>query len=287
MSLLTVRKWLNKRPIKRKSMIDDYEAKILATYMKYMIYYPNGNLINSSNLLGNLIQFELYKDMKILDIGACFGKNWCLYPKISQLNLEIVDQSLLNIKVTQQKLSDKGTMTRVRQMDYTALEYDSHFFDRVISKIGFQMQSIEEQRAALKEANRVVKAKGTHYVVVKEQSLKDGLYQLMIDFDHQIQIKDPFSTEIIEVEPYLETLYENVNSIEGEADYLIYDDKQCIALFLTCEDPNYIDYIVKRHLGQQFSKFLQAKFESQGTIVLKQKYKVFKCQNKKKQLKSI
>lgn len=143
-SLLTVRKWLNKRPIKRKSLIDGYEAKFLNTYMKYMIYYPNFKLTNISKLLGSKIHFEIYKDMKILDIRVCFGFNWCFHLKVSELNLETVDQSLLNIKLTQKKLLAKGVTTPVRQMDYAALQYDSHFFERVISKIGFQIQSIEE-----------------------------------------------------------------------------------------------------------------------------------------------
>lgn len=64
--------------------------------------------------------------------------------KVSELNLETVDQSLLNIKLKQKKLLAKGVTTPVRQMDYAALQYDSHFFERVISKIGFQIQSIEE-----------------------------------------------------------------------------------------------------------------------------------------------
>ena len=51
-------------------------------------------------------------------------------------------------------------------------------------------------------------------------------------------------------------LYENVDSIEGEANHLIRDVKQCMSLFLSYEDQNYINYIVKRHLGKQFNEFL-------------------------------
>ncbi len=53
----------------------------------------------------------------------------------------------------------------------------------------------------------------------------------MMEFDNKIQIKDPLSTDIIDIDSYLETLYEEVNGIEEEVYYLIYDDKQCIALF--------------------------------------------------------
>ena len=146
-SLLTVRKWLNKRPIKRKSLIDDYEAKNLNTYMKYMIYYPNFNLTNISKLLGSKIHFEIYKDMKILDIGVCFGFNWCFHPKVSEFNLEIVDQSLLNIKLTQKKLLAKGVTIPVRQMDYAALQYDRHFLIVSFQKLVFKYSLLKNKKS--------------------------------------------------------------------------------------------------------------------------------------------
>ena len=66
-------------------------------------------------------------------------------------------------------------------------------------------------------------------------------------------------------------LYEQIDVTEYEANHLIRDVKQCMSLFLSYEDENYINYIVKRHLGKQFNEFLEMKFKTQRSHYFKEK----------------
>ncbi len=272
---------------RKKYISDDYQAKVLNLVMKHMTYYSASNFSDFFEWIVENMHFEPYKNLKILDIGSCFGQSWVRHPKISQLNIEVVDQALLNIKLAQQQILTNNFLVPIRHMCYTQLNYDSHIFDCVISKIAFEVQTIEEQIKSLREAQRVLRPKGVHYILVNEQGPLDTLYQLMKEFDDNIQAINNYQTTIIDTHYYLSKLYEEVELKDYEVNHLIHDAEQCMTLFLSYEDSNFIEYIVKRHLGKQFNEFLQNKLQMQGAIIFKRKYQLFKCKNKKKQLRQL
>ena len=67
-------------------------------------------------------KFEYIKILKVLHIGACFEEKLDLHQlQIERLEIEIVDQSLLNINVTKQKVDQiKEPIFRFGQMEYTS-----------------------------------------------------------------------------------------------------------------------------------------------------------------------
>ena len=266
-------------------MMGNHELKILNMFIKYMAYYSDTELTAFTDWIENNTKFELYQDLKVLHIGTCLKEVWTHQLQVERFEIEIIDQSLLNVNVTKKKLMDTGINISIGQMEYTNLIYESYTFDRVFSKIAFQLQSAEQQIESLNEASRVLKPTGIHYILVNEQSLISSLYQLMNEFSNEFNIIDPYQKHQIDIDQQLKMLYEQIDVTEYEANHLIRDVKQCMSLFLSYEDENYINYIVKRHLGKQFNEFLEMKFKTQGPIILKRKFRLFKCKNKKNQLK--
>ena len=266
-------------------MMENHELKILNMFIKYMAYYSDTELTAFTDWIENNTKFELYQDLKVLHIGTCLKEVWTHQLQVERFEIEIIDQSLLNVNVTKKKLMDTGINISIGQMEYTNLIYESYTFDRVFSKIAFQIQSAEEQIESLNEASRVLKPAGIHYILVNEQSLISSLYQLMNEFSNEFNIIDPYQKHQIDIDQQLKMLYEQIDVTEYEANHLVRDVKQCMSLFLSYEDENYINYIVKRHLGKQFNEFLEMKFKTQGPIILKRKFRLFKCKNKKNQLK--
>lgn len=249
MSLLSQRHFT--RPSKRNvSMMDNHEVKILKMFMKYMAYYSNAEFTAFRNWIENNTKFELYQDLKVLDIGTCLRELWIHHLQLERFELEIIDQSLLNVNVTKKRLIAKGSNIAIHQMEYTNLVYKNYTFDRVFSKIAFQIQTPEEQIESLKEASRVLKPAGVHYILVNEQNLISSLYQLINEFNYEFAVIDPYQKYQIDINQQLTALYDEIEVAEYEADHLVRDVKQCMSLFLSYEDQNYMDYIVKRHLGK-------------------------------------
>lgn len=269
---------------RKKSIADDYQAKVFNLLMKNMTYYSPSSFDDFWEWLEQNMNLELYKDLKMLYVGSCPGHIWIQRPRVSQLNIEIIDQSLLNVKFAQQRMLANNFLVPIHHMCDTQLKYESHTFDCVFSRIAFQVQTIDEQMKSLNEAQRVLRPKGIHYILVNESGPLDTLYQLMREFDDTIQIINNYEATIIDTHYCLNKLYEEVELKDYEASHLIHDAKQCMTLFLTYEDSNFIEYVVKRHLGKRFNEFLQNKIQTQGSINLKRKYRLFKCENKKKQL---
>ena len=284
MSLLS-QKHFNRSAKRNVSMMENHELKILNMFIKYMAYYSDTELTAFTDWIENNTKFELYQDLKVLHIGTYLKEVWTHQLQVERFEIEIIDQSLLNVNVTKKKLMDTGINISIGQMEYTNLIYESYTFDRVFSKIAFRLQSAEQQIESLNEASRVLKPTGIHYILVNEQSLISSLYQLMNEFSNEFNIIDPYQKHQIDIDQQLKMLYEQIDVTEYEANHLIRDVKQCMSLFLSYEDENYINYIVKRHLGKQFNEFLEMKFKTQGPIILKRKFRLFKCKNKKNQLK--
>ena len=284
MSLLS-QKHFNRSAKRNVSMMENHELKILNMFIKYMAYYSDTELTAFTDWIENNTKFELYQDLKVLHIGTCLKEVWTHQLQVERFEIEIIDQSLLNVNVTKKKLMDTGINISIGQMEYTNLIYESYTFDRVFSKIAFQLQSAEQQIESLNEASRVLKPTGIHYILVNERNLISSLYQLMNEFSNEFNIIDPYQKHQIDIDQQLKMLYEQIDVTEYEANHLIRDVKQCMSLFLSYEDENYINYIVKRHLGKQFNEFLEMKFKTQGPFILKRKFRLFKCKNKKNQLK--
>lgn len=262
-------------------MMGNHEVKILKMFMKYMAYYSNPEFAEFKNWIQNNTKFELYQGLKVLDIGTCLKEVWIDHPEVEGFDLEIIDQSLLNVNFAKKRLLAKRANISIRQMEYTNLIYENYTFDRIFSKIAFQIQTGEEQIESLREASRVLKPTGIHYILVNEQNLISNLYQLINEFNHEFDIIDPYQKHQIDINQQLAALYDEIEVTEHEANHLVRDVKQCMSLFLSYEDQNYMDCIVKRHLGKQFNEFLEMKFKTQGPIILKRKYRLFKCKNKK------
>lgn len=218
-----------------------HEVKILNLFMKYMVYYSDQELNDFRNWIENKTKFELYQGLKVLDIGPCLGGLWIHHPQLERFELEIINQSLISVKAIKKNLLAKGANIVTRQMEYTNLIYENYTFDRIFSKISFQIQTAEEQFESLKEASRVLKATGIHYILVNEQSLISSLYQLIKEFNHEFDIINPYQKYQIDIEQQLAVFYDEIEVTEYEGDHFVRDVKQCMDLFLSYEDQNYID----------------------------------------------
>ena len=112
-------------------MMENHELKILNMFIKYMAYYSDTELTAFTDWIENNTKFELYQDLKVLHIGTCLKEVWTHQLQVERFEIEIIDQSLLNVNVTKKKLMDTGINISIGQMEYTNLIYESYTFDRV------------------------------------------------------------------------------------------------------------------------------------------------------------
>lgn len=267
-----------------KNDVEIQETKVLNMFCKYTSYHPDLEPSYVEGWMDKNINIDLKKGMNILHIGSIYEEFLTMYSEVKNLNIEVIDHSLLRIQQLQKKLKSLGSHISAKQMDDTNLDYESYRFDCVISKIVFQFQSIEKQIQSLKEASRVLSADGNHHVLVNEQGFINSLYDIMQEFDSTIKINNSSKENLSNLFECLEDLYDDIEIVTYEAEHFIYDAKQFINLFLIWNDSNYINGIVKKHLGKQFHEFIELKIKNQGPIVLKQHCKLYKCSQKKKSL---
>ena len=106
-------------------MMENHELKILNMFIKYMAYYSDTELTAFTDWIENNTKFELYQDLKVLHIGTSLKEVWTHQLQVERFEIEIIDQSLLNVNVTKKKLMDTGINISIGQMEYTNLIYES------------------------------------------------------------------------------------------------------------------------------------------------------------------
>jgi len=267
----------------RKNDVEFQETKMVNMFCNYTSYQK----IHLEDWIDKNINIDFKEGMKILHIGSIYQEFLSMYSDVMKLNIEVIDHSILRIHQLQKKIKSLGAYISAKQMDYTNLEYESYRFDCVISKIIFQFQSVEKQIQSLQEASRVLNTDGNHYVLLDEQSMINSLYEVMKEFNDDIQINDSSKENLSNISECLENLYDDIEIETYETDHFVYDAKKLTNLFLIYDDSNYINEIVKKHLGKQFHEFIEQKIKNQGPIVLKQHCKLYKCSQKKKSLRLI
>ena len=275
---------INKKILSVKNDVELQETKVLNMFSNYTFDHPDLKPVYVEDWIDKNINIDLKKGMKILHIGSIYHEFLTMYSEAKNINIEVIDHSLLRINRLQKKLKSLGAHISAKQKDDTNLEYESHQFDCVISKIIFQFKSIEKQIQSLKEASRVLSADGNHHVLINEQRFINSLYEMMQEFDNTIEINNTSKENLSNISQCLESLYDDIEIVTYEAEHFIYDAKQFINLFLIYNDSSYINGIVKKHLGKQFHEFIELKIKNQGPIVLKQHCKLYKCSQKKKSL---
>lgn len=270
-----------------KNDVEIEEIKMLNRFCNDTSYHPELKRSHFEEWVNKNINIDFKRQIKVLHIGTVYQEFLTMYSEMVKANIEVIDHSILRIHQIQKKLKSLGSRISARQMDYTKLEYVNHQFDYVISEIVFQFQSIEKQIQSLQEVNRVLNTNGNHYVLLNEQGIISGFYEIMKEFNHNIKINKCSKENLSNISECLENLYDNIEVEKYETEYFIYDVTQFMNLSLIYNDSNYINEVVKKHLGKQFHEFIELKIKKQGPIVLKQKYKLYKCSEKKKTLKVV
>ena len=267
-----------------KNDVELQETKFVNKFCNYISYHPELKTSHLEDWIDKNINIDFKEGMKILHIGSIYQEFLTMYSEMMNFNIEVIDHSVLRIHQLQKKLKSLGAHISTKQMDYTNLEYESYRFDCVISKIVFQFESLQKQTQSLQEASRVLNTDGNHYVLMNEPSMINSLYEIMKEFKDSIQINNSSKERLLNISECLENLYDNIEIVTYETDHFVYDAKQLINIFLIYNDSNYIDEIVKKHLGKQFHEFIEQKIKTQGPIALKRYCHLYKCSQKKKSL---
>lgn len=204
----------------------------------------------------------------ILDLDCHYAELWIkndlsLYPSIKVF---LVDQNLVNVRLTQAKCFNSSFNHEIELMDYDTLQYSSNQFDKVITKIGFNVLCYHEQLAMINESCRVLKKHKNGYYVINEDQLTKTLNQFLIEFDSTITLSNQINCNTLALKQRLQSLFEKVEYQSYHSELKIKTVSQMIDMYLSANPQTFIDEIVKKHRIKEFDSFLAKKIENQGCI---------------------
>lgn len=204
----------------------------------------------------------------ILDLDCHYAELWIkndlsLYPSIKVF---LVDQNLVNVRLTQAKCFNSSFNHEIELMDYDTLQYSSNQFDKVITKIGFNVLCYHEQLAMINESCRVLKKHKNGYYVINEDQLTKTLNQFLIEFDSTITLSNQINCNTLALKQRLQSLFEKVEYQSYHSELKIKTVSQMIDMYLSANPQTFIDEIVKKHRIKEFDSFLAKKIENQACI---------------------
>lgn len=204
----------------------------------------------------------------ILDLDCHYAELWIkndlsLYPSIKVF---LVDQNLVNVRLTQAKCFNSSFNHEIELMDYDTLQYSSNQFDKVITKIGFNVLCYHKQLAMINESCRVLKKHKNGYYVINEDQLTKTLNQFLIEFDSTITLSNQINCNTLALKQRLQSLFEKVEYQSYHSELKIKTVSQMIDMYLSANPQTFIDEIVKKHRIKEFDSFLAKKIENQACI---------------------
>lgn len=225
---------------------------------------------------------DLSEDDVILDLDCHYADLWLkndlsLY---SSIKVHLIDQNLVNVRLTQEKCSNKSFNYEVRLMDYQNLQYSANQFDKVIAKIGFSVMTYDEQLAMINETWRVLKKQKNGYYVINENQITRSLDSILNEFDSSIKSFNQFKDNHTALKKHIDSLFQEVECTSYHSELTISTAAQLMDMYLSVKHPTFVDKIVKAHRSKEFDKFLAQKIQSDGFISLDVKFMLLIGKNK-------
>lgn len=72
-------------------------------------------------------------------------------------------------------------------MEYNHLQYEANVFDKVITKLGFNVLEINEHYSMIRECPRVLNSIGKGYFLINENKIQSSFNQISNHFDSNLK----------------------------------------------------------------------------------------------------
>lgn len=72
-------------------------------------------------------------------------------------------------------------------MEYNHLQYEANVFDKVITKLGFNVLEINEHYSMIRECPRVLNSIGKGYFLINENKIQSSFNQILNHFDSNLE----------------------------------------------------------------------------------------------------
>lgn len=213
----------------------------------------------------------------ILDLSCHHGDIWlendvslCPFIKVF-----LADQYLVNIRLTQQRLLKQSFEYDIRLMDYNHLQYESNVFDKVITKLGFNVLEINEHYSMIRECHRVLNSIGKGYFLINENKIQSGFNQILNDFDSNLKELEFIQVDKKSIMNYVSSFFKDVEVQTYENELRFTSAKQLIDFYISNKHDAFVEHIVKKHRIQEFNIYLQNKISQLGSISIEISFTMF------------
>jgi len=160
-------------------------------------------------------------------------------------------------------------------MDYNHLQYEANVFDKVITKLGFNVLEINEHYSMIRECPRVLNSIGKGYFLINENKIQSSFNQILNHFDSNLK-----ELECIQVDK--KSIMNDVSSFFKDVEVQTYENelkftsvKQLIDFYISNKHDAFVEHIVKKHRIQEFNIYLQNRINQLGSVTSEISFTMF------------